>query len=187
MRDSLLAASGRLDVGKASGPSFSPEISAEAAEGLSRKSNAWKASPAAEQGRRSVFMLSQRSLLPPLATVFDFPDTTLPCGQRDVTTVAPQALALLNNSFVHQQSEAMARRVLGETATAAAPSQRVQRATGRLCLDVRQASRNKRPLAHIETQRQTFLNGREPVQADFFAWASLCHVLLNANEFIFVD
>jgi hypothetical protein len=44
-------------------------------------------------------------------TVFDFSDTTLPCAQRDVTTVAPQALALLNNEFVHDRSQALARRV----------------------------------------------------------------------------
>ena len=57
----------------------------------------WKASPAAEQGRRSVYLFLKRGLLPPLATTFDLPDTTLPCGQRDVTTVAPQALTLLND------------------------------------------------------------------------------------------
>ncbi len=57
-------------------------------------------------------MFSQRSLLPPLMTTFDFSDTTLPCAQRDVTTVAPQALAMLNNQFVHEQSESLADRVL---------------------------------------------------------------------------
>ena len=44
-------------------------------------------------------------------TAFDFCDTTRTCGQRDVTTVAPQALALLNNEFIHQQSDTVADRV----------------------------------------------------------------------------
>ncbi|MBM4003167.1 MAG: DUF1553 domain-containing protein [Planctomycetes bacterium] len=112
LRDSLLAVSGELDLSRRGGPSFAPTISAEALEGLSMKANAWKASPKAEQMRRSVYMLSKRSLLSPLATTFDFPDTTLPCGQRDVTTVAPQALAMLNNEFIHDCSQALAESVL---------------------------------------------------------------------------
>ena len=59
------------------------------------KGDAWKPSPPAEQRRRSVYIFAKRGLLPPLLTTFDFPDTTLPCCQRDVTTVAAQALALL--------------------------------------------------------------------------------------------
>src|SRR5690606_25362764 len=57
---------------------------------------------------RSLYMFTQRSLLPPLLTTFDLCDTTMPCGQRDVTIVAPQALTLLNNEFVHRQAETLA-------------------------------------------------------------------------------
>ncbi len=110
MRDSMLAVSGQLNV-KMGGPSFYPEISDEALEGLSKKSGDWKASPAEERSRRSIYMMSKRSRLLPLMTSFNFSDTTLPCGQRDETIVAPQSLALLNNRFVHRQSEAMALRV----------------------------------------------------------------------------
>ncbi len=112
LRDAMLAASGQLDL-RMGGKSFRPTLSAEALEGLSRKSAAWQPSPPREQLRRSLYMYSQRSLLTPLMTTFDFSDTTLPCAQRDVTTVAPQALALLNNAFVHEQSTALARLASG--------------------------------------------------------------------------
>lgn len=112
LRDAMLAVCGDLDL-RTGGPSFKPSISAEALEGLSRKSGAWQASPAAEQKRRALYIFTQRSLLPPLMTVFDFSDTTLPCAQRDVTTVAPQALALLNNEFSHERSSALARKIAG--------------------------------------------------------------------------
>ncbi len=56
-------------------------------------------------------MMTKRSLLLPLMTMFDFADTTQPCAQRNVSIVAPQALALLNNDFVHEQSDAFAERV----------------------------------------------------------------------------
>ncbi len=110
LRDAMLAVGGQLDR-RQGGPSFRPTLSAEALEGLSRKSGAWQASPATEQRRRSLYMYVQRSLLSPMMTTFDFADSTLPCGQRDVTTVAPQALALLNNEFVHARSQAVAEQI----------------------------------------------------------------------------
>ncbi len=110
LRDSLLAASGQLDL-QIGGASFRPTISPEALEGLSRKASAWTESPAEEQKRRSVYIYMKRHLLPPLMTTFDLCDTTLPNAKRDVTTVAPQALALLNNSFSHKQSRALAGRI----------------------------------------------------------------------------
>lgn len=110
IRDAILAASGSLSE-QVGGPSFTPSMSSEALEGLSRKDAAWTASPSEEQRRRSVYLLTVRSRVLPLMTAFDFCDTTHTCGQRDVTTVAPQALALLNNEFVHQQSELLADRV----------------------------------------------------------------------------
>ncbi len=113
MRDSMLSVSGelRLEVG---GPSFFPRISHEALVGLSRRGATWGASPAEERRRRSIYIFTKRSLLPPLMTTFDFCDTTTSCAKRDISTVAPQALALLNNHFVHGRSEAMATRILAE-------------------------------------------------------------------------
>ncbi|HSG70649.1 MAG TPA: DUF1553 domain-containing protein, partial [Planctomycetaceae bacterium] len=115
LRDAMLAVSGDLDL-RVGGPSFKPTISPEALEGLSRKTAAWQASPHEEQLRRSVYVHSKRGLLPPLMTTFDLSDATQSCGQRDVTTVPTQALALLNNRFVHERSEALAKH-LSERAT----------------------------------------------------------------------
>ena len=115
LRDAMLQASGQLNL-KMGGPSFYPRMTREALEGLSRKSGDWQESSANERARRSVYMMTKRSRLLPLMTTFDFRDTTVTCGQRDVTTVAPQALALLNNQFVHAQSEALAKRLATHTA-----------------------------------------------------------------------
>ena len=186
LRDALLAVSGRLDLAKTGGPSFAPEISPDALEGLSMKGNAWKASPPEEQGRRSVYMFTKRSLLSPLATVFDFPETTLPCGQRDVTTVAPQALALLNNNFIHQQSEALARHVLAEPGDEAS---RVLRAWRRVLSREPRESEIAAATAHVAAQKARFGTNKTtpPTDHDLLAWTSLCHVLLNTNEFAYVD
>jgi hypothetical protein len=185
LRDALLRASGQLDL-RPGGPSFRPTVSPAALEGLSRKSAAWSASPPAEQLRRSLYIFTQRSLLPPLMTTFDFSDTTLPCAQRDVTTVAPQALAMLNSQFVHEQSESLADRVLAAD----------NDDTESLVTHVWQYALGRRPRAeevqlaldHLRVQRDHFAETQqESNQIERLAIASLCHVLLNSNEFLYVD
>jgi hypothetical protein len=180
LRDSLLAAGGNLKLDKVGGPSFAPEIPPDALEGLSMKGAAWKASPPTEQGRRSVYIFAKRGLLPPLLTTFDLPDTTLPSCQRDVTTVPTQSLVLLNNPLVHDQSAALARRI----GTKLGREERVVR-TWRLTLgrDPRDAELTA-ALAHLERQAKAFAGRPDPA---LDALASLCHVLLNANEFMYVD
>ncbi len=111
LRDAFLSATNELDL-KIGGPSFYPTISEDALEGLSRKGSAWTASPEEEQRRRSLYIFMQRSLLPPLMTTFDLCDSTMSCGQRDVTIVAPQALTLLNNEFTHRRAETLASSLL---------------------------------------------------------------------------
>jgi Protein of unknown function (DUF1549)/Protein of unknown function (DUF1553)/Planctomycete cytochrome C len=181
LRDAILAVSGRLD-DRMGGPSFRPVISPEALEGLSRKAGDWQASPPREQSRRSLYMYSRRSLLSPLMTTFDFCDTTLPCGERDVSVVAPQALALLNGAFAHEQSRYAAARVrslAGSDASACVD------AAWRLVLS-RSPSRAEAAAAceHLDRQRLQF---RDDARPDELALASLCHVLINCNEFMFVD
>ncbi len=75
LRDSMLAVSGQLNP-KVGGPSFYPPASKESLEGLSKKGAEWGSSPPDEQRRRSVYMMTKRSLLLPLMTTFDFSDTT---------------------------------------------------------------------------------------------------------------
>jgi hypothetical protein len=191
LRDAMLATSGQLNL-KVGGPSFFPPASGEALEGLSQKSGAWGTSPPEEQRRRSVYMMTKRSLLLPLMTTFDLADTTQPVAQRSISTVAPQALALLNNQFVHEQSAAFAERVRSEAGEDAAAQ--IERAWW-LALS-REPSERERggAMRHLETQRTNLAESAAaegmPVAAEVAnqqALASLCHVLLNLNEFIYVD
>jgi len=176
LRDAMLATSGELDL-RVGGPSFAPPVSREALEGLSMKAGAWKASPPEEQKRRSVYMMTKRSLLLPLMTTFDFADTTQPVVQRSISTVAPQALALLNNAFVHEQSRAFAARLLRE-----AGEQRENQIERAWWLAFSRAPTEKeRAAAHSHLAGQMSSGDGGP------ALASLCHVLLNTNEFIYVD
>uniref|UniRef100_A0A7C2NW47 DUF1553 domain-containing protein n=1 Tax=Schlesneria paludicola TaxID=360056 RepID=A0A7C2NW47_9PLAN len=190
LRDAMLSVTGEMDL-RLGGPSFKPTISADALEGLSRKTAAWEASPPEEQRRRSLYIFTQRSLLPPLMTTFDLSDTTLPCGQRDVTTVAPQALALLNNEFSHDRAAALARRVM---ATEGERNNRIT-AAWRFALGRDPAAEERVAVHDYLTRQQARLALARPAAGEtaaahdpeFLAWESLCLVLLNANEFLYVD
>ena len=193
VRDGFLAASGELDL-RIGGPGFFPTISAEALEGLSRKAAAWTASPESEQLRRSLYIFTQRSLLPPMLTAFDLCDTTLPCGQRDVTIVAPQALTLLNNEFIHHRAESLAKRI-SERISEGQPDV----ANGQI--DAVWRSILNRPPSegemlmgaeHIARQSERFQlpeseNSKRTLSPHELALASLCLVLFNSSEFIYVD
>ena len=186
LRDAMLMVSGDLDQ-RLGGPSFRPTISPGALVGLSRKAAAWQASPEHEQRRRSIYIYTQRSLLPPLMTTFDFCDTTLPCGQRDVTIVPTQALALLNNQFVHARSRQLADRVLRQ-----APKDQEDQVeqVWRLAL-ARTPTRfeQRQAIQHLGQQRSHFEQqpGAGSQDSSRLALESLCHVILNTNEFIFID
>lgn len=181
LRDAILSVSGQLDL-RVGGPSFQPIINPEALEGLSNIKIHAAPSPASEQGRRSLYMYSRRSLLHPLMTTFDFCDTTQPCGERDISVVAPQALALLNGAFVHEQSRRVADLVL-----AAAGRDRtawIEGAWRRVLARSPSATEIAAAIEHME--RQTLQFGANP-DAGKLALASLCLVLINSNEFIFID
>jgi hypothetical protein len=152
-------------------------------------------------------MMTKRSLLLPLMTTFDSSDTTQPCSQRNVSTVAPQALALLNNDFVHQQSRAFAARVLREAGPDA--TAQINRAWW-LALGRPPGEQDcYAALSHLARQREilkprgsqgataglsssaaetdTVPVARSDDDINREAFESLCHVLLNLNEFIYVD
>ena len=86
-------------------------------------------------------MYLKRGLLPPMMTTFDLSDPTLSCAQRNVTIVPTQALALLNNRFVHDRSEQLATVI--------------QKSTTGIREQVKMAWRSvlKRPPTELELQR----------------------------------
>ena len=181
LRDSMLAAAGELDL-RIGGEGFKPTISAEALEGFSRKGSAWQASPPEEQRRRSLYIYVSRSLMPPMMTSFDQCDTTLPCAQRDVTTVPTQALAMMNNHFSHGRSEALAKRCQQIAATTDEQIAAVWK-----CSLGREPTIDEQTLARQHLKSQIANLKSSSANTDHLALTSLCHVLLNSNEFLYVD
>jgi hypothetical protein len=79
-----------------------------------------------EQSRRSVYAYVRRTMAVPLLESFDYSNTTSPLAERTTTTVAPQALTLLNDEFIHRQAAAFAERLVHEAG--AEPDAQIRRA-----------------------------------------------------------
>jgi hypothetical protein len=114
VRDSLLAISGQLDVARPPGAPFDPTFTGDlsrAGRGSSEVQQAF-ARPI-----RSVYLPVFRSEIPQMFSVFDFAEPDQVNGLRDVTTVPPQALFMLNNTFVIDAADRIAGELLERNPT----------------------------------------------------------------------
>lgn len=178
MRDSVLAVNGRLhlDVG---GPSVYPPIPELVLKGQSRPGSGWPVSPAPARYRRSVYIHVKRSLLHPLLEGFDFADTDNTCPVRFATTQPTQALTMLNGEFTGDQAAAFAHRLEDEV-----PGDvRRQVARGLELVTQRSAEKSDidRGVAFVESLKA------EDKLDDHSALRTYCLLLLNLNEFVYVD
>lgn len=114
IRDSLLAAGGML---KSERPTGAPFDAFTAVNLAKAGKNNKRGGDLISEPIRSIYLPVFRSRLPGMFTVFDFAEPSQVNGQRDVTTVAPQALFLLNNPFVVEVSKRAADRILEQNMT----------------------------------------------------------------------
>ena len=186
VRDSLLAVSGDLNL-RMGGESFFPKMSAEALEGLSKKGDAWEESAQADRRRRSIYMMTKRSRILPFMTTFDFCDTTLSCGRRDTTTVPTQALAMLNNQFVHDRSQSLALRIA--QSVDGLDQQIIEAFRHVLARDPSdvELDEGRRHVAQQVSAQKTVVATERDTAPSVRGLGSLCHVLMNSNEFFYVD
>lgn len=168
IRDSMLSVSGRLNPQRF-GPAMRPHIPAAILEANSDKSSIWKPSEEWEASRRSLYAFVKRSLVLPLFETLDLADTVSSCPQRQITTVAPQALVLFNGDFTNQQARHFAVRL--RTAAGADPAAQV-RLAWRLAV-----CREPTPAEH--TAAIAFVQQESLEQ--------LCRVVLNLNEFVYPE
>ncbi len=188
LRDSMLAVSGTLNTALY-GPAVKPPIAAEAmlARNLKDPYPA-KIDDGRAVRRRSVYLFHKRVVPYPLLQAFDKPDAQQSCGRRDETTVAPQALALMNDPFVRSVSLDFADRLLKEAG--GKPDQWIEHGY-RLAL-ARSPRDEERTAAVAFVQRQIQeRKKRAPKPSDKEirrqSLADLCQTLFSLNEFLYVD
>ena len=124
IRDSILAASGRM-TDTLYGPAVPvmPDEVGQIVVGVDTRNTAGRPSGkivpiGSAEFRRSIYVEVRRSMPLAMLQAFDEPLMTPNCERRASSTVSPQALFMMNSSFVEEQAEAMATRNLKETPSA---------------------------------------------------------------------
>ena len=186
LRDAMLAVSGTLN-SQMFGPAVKAPIAPEAIQARNMKDpypKDLKDTPATR--RRSVYMFHKRVVQQPLMQAFDGPDAQASCGRRENTTVAPQALALLNDTFVRARAMDFAERVGKEAGVE--PEAQV-RLAWRLALGREPSTTElKSGTAFLKAQLRR-RSERDPVKTELqqLALADFCQAIFALNEFIYVD
>ena len=163
LRDAILQVSGELDL-TFGGPSFRlfRYIDGNVPEYVLLED------PGRETWRRAVYMFNIHTFASPLMGNFDCADATNQVSRRLQTVTTLQALSLLNNPFVFEQSECFARRV--NLAAGSKPEEQAVEAY-RIALLRDPTALERQAAARFIRNHGLF---------------SLCRVLLNTNEFLYV-
>lgn len=166
IRDSLLALSGKLDTRQ-----FGPPVPIHLTSFMDGRGRPKNSGPLDGEGRRSIYISVRRNFLSPFMLAFDTPVPFSTMGKRNVSNVPAQALILMNDPFVIQQSQRWAERA---KLVANEPAKRLawmyQTAFGRSPTD----RELKLTLAYL---------GKAP---DAERWNHVAHALINTKEFIFL-
>jgi hypothetical protein len=176
IRDTLLVLGGNLDTKPAGAHPFPPQT-----EWKFTQHNPFKAVYDAKQ--RSVYLMAQRIQRHPYLAIFDGADPAASTPVRTTSTTPLQALYLLNDSFMHEQSRLFAKRVMAHGKN---DEERLKMAY-RLALgrkpDANETSQAKVFLSSVRTNLQQ--HGGSEIDAE--AWQAMARVIFRLNEFVYID
>lgn len=179
IRDGMLMASGRLDT-----TMYGPPVPVYLTSFMNGRGKPGKSGPLDGNGRRSVYQEVRRNFLDPMMLAFDRPTPFSTFGNRNVTNVPAQSLFFMNDPFVLQQAEIMAKKLLSSNSETV--EDRIQLAY---------KSTFSRPATEAETEAgirflQQLASTRQANDTDIMnnmeLWKDYCHSLFNLKEFIFL-
>lgn len=134
--------------------------------------------------RRSLYLPVIRNNLFDLFQLLDFPDPAVPSGDRAMTTVAPQALLMLNSDFVMQSADELAKRLLSDAAN---DNDRLSLLSQVVFGRDATAQERDGNLAFVARVEQS-LAAKVPDAGERRrqAWSVMCHVAIASNEFVYI-
>jgi len=166
IRDQMLAVAGNLDR-TPGGPCVYPYIDPKLFQSSTKRTWPGKADDDPSTWRRSLYVYSKRSIRYPLFETFDQPNLINSCERRNRSTIAPQALLLMNNNFAIMESKIFAERLRKDAGNDAGAQ--VERAF--------QLALGRSPTAFEKTKTVSF------VQTS--GLQEFCQAMLNLNEFVY--
>ncbi len=168
IRDAMLAVAGNLDR-SLGGPCIYPYIDPKLFQSSTKRT--WPGKPDDDPAtwRRSLYIYSKRSIRYPLFETFDQPNLINSCERRNRSTIAPQALLLMNNNFVINEAKYFAERLRKEAGEDV--QKQVERGY-RLAL-------GRVPTAFERAKTAEFIQSSPNGLTEF------CQALFNLNEFVY--
>lgn len=192
MRDAMLAVTNTLNL-EAGGPGFKPYIAPEAnlARNIQGEGYPKDAPDDATTRRRSVYMFHKRLIPYPMFQAFDRPDLMTSCARRQNTTVAPQAMVILNDRFVRTVSRDFANLLVQSQTDKTVPAESelqpiIEKAFESAFARLPTESETETSIQFIEAQAKVRA-GREEQDPRIEALTDFCQSLFGLNEFIYVD
>jgi hypothetical protein len=167
LRDSLLQISGQLDL-KVGGTIWTFENYKLVFNHTSEDATTYGSN------RRAIYLPVIRNHVYDMFELFDFPDPGTVNGNRADTTIAPQALYLMNSPLVLRTCATMAKQLLAEKKLTNA--QRAEWLYAKVY--------NRKPTAKESENAVKFVN--EFCQERQASWQALCQALVSSNEFLYL-
>ena len=178
LRDSLLFVSGRLDRNRG-GKTIALRNREFVFNHTSRDRTSY------QNERRTVYLPVIRNNVYDLMDLFDYPDPTAPNSDRATTTIAPQALLMLNSELVSESSRRLALQIAGERLSD--DSARIKRTFLKTVSRLPSESEIASLRALLEKLRIS-IGAEQPdsMNLNIQAWTLLCQTLLCSNEFAYI-
>ncbi len=180
IRDALLVVSGSMD-----STLYGPPVKTHLTEFMQGRGRPGKSGPLDGAGRRSIYQEVRRNFLEPMMVTFDRPIPFSTFGKRNVTNVPSQSLIIMNDPFVAQQAERMAKQLLAQK---------------ELSFDEKIAwiymrTFSRKPSAEELVKAATFIevlggmenqSEEEGFDKETSIWKDYCHSIFNLKEFIYL-
>lgn len=177
IRDGMLAVTESLDSTR-----FGPPVATYLTDFMQGRGRPEKSGPLDGDGRRSIYLEVRRNFLEPMMTTFDRPIPFSTFGKRDVSNVPSQSLIIMNDPFVAQQAEIMAKNLLSQKGLSF--NQKIDwiyvRAFSRFPTDRELSKANEfvKSLKQMKTDSE--------LDNEVMVWKEFCHSIFNLKEFIYL-
>jgi len=179
IRDGILVASESLNDSL-----YGPPVPTYLTEFMQGRGRPSESGPLDGNGRRSIYQEVRRNFLEPMMTTFDRPIPFSTFGKRDVTNVPSQSLIIMNDPFVAQQAEIMAKKLLAQGALSfeekiswiyirsfsRKPTSEELKKAGQFMAMLRNMEREIEP----------------EIDKELLLWKEYCHSIFNLKEFLYL-
>jgi cytochrome c553 len=179
LRDSILFVAGQLNEKNRGGKPDGIKSHKDGLVSIPRGTNGW---------RRSIYVQQRRTEMPTFLTTFDLPRMEPNCIERPQSTVAPQALHLLNDATVHEIAGHFAARIIKEAADETTQLTRAHWLAFSRAPTKDEMQFANTALRQLKAKWKTELGDKATDEAVHKnALTNYCRALLNASEFQYVD